>query len=235
MVVFLTLLSDSGDGVRAFNAIESTSMICEMKIHQDATSGERTESGLLWEGSKLDSSKKSSHEPPQVEKEEGELTPNGDLEEEIFPAQNDNIAKVILKEKNDLNDSEIQSPCSRDGGGGNNAEGDDEDSEHGSDKGDMSGSESAGDECSHEEHEDDDNVENDDDAKAETEDEADGTVDAPCVVDAITIPLSEHFLASVKPLSKHLQGALPEGRNCLRIFYGNDDFYVLFRLHQVRP
>ncbi|KAI4389240.1 hypothetical protein MLD38_001488 [Melastoma candidum] len=236
-------LATSGDGGHASNAVESTSMINEMKTNQDvrcseaATSGERTESELIQDGSKLDRNTKGSHEPPQLEKEEGELSPNGDLEEETLPGQKDIVVKAF-KEKSDVNDSERRSiegevECSRDGRGGNNIEGDDEDSENGSDRGDLSGSESTGDECSHEENEDDDEMENDDDTKAESEGEADGMVDAPCVVDAVTVPLSEHILASVKPLSKHLQGVLPEGRNCSRVFYGNDDFYMLFRLHQI--
>ncbi|KAI4321360.1 hypothetical protein MLD38_034752 [Melastoma candidum] len=236
-------LATSGDGGNASNAVDSNSMIHEMKTNHDvrcseaATSGERTESELIQDGSKLDRNTKNSCEPTQLEKEEGELSPNGNLEKETFPAQKDIVAKA-LKEKNDVSYSERRSidgevQCSRDDGGGNNVEGDDEDSENGSDRGDLSGSESAGDECSHEEHEDDDDVVNDDDTKAESEGEADGMVDAPCVVDAVTVPLSEHFFASVKPLSKHLQGVLPEGRNCSRVFYGNDDFYVLFRLHQI--
>ncbi|KAI4320443.1 hypothetical protein MLD38_033924 [Melastoma candidum] len=234
----------SGDDGRSFNAIESSSEVNEMKKIQDGSCseavvyGERIETKLLHEGSNLDRNNKSSHEPPQFEKEEGELSPIGDLEEETFSAQKQTAApKAPLKEKNSLDDHEDQSVYGEgqrsQNGGGNDVDGDEEDSEDGSNKGDVSGSESTGDECSREEQEDDDVVENDDDGKAESEGEADGIVDAPCVVDAVTMPLSEHFLASVKPLSKHLQGVMPEGGKCTRVFYGNDDFYVLFRLHQI--
>jgi paired amphipathic helix protein Sin3a len=39
---------------------------------------------------------------------------------------------------------------------------------------------------------------------------------------------------SVKPLAKHVPTDLVnEKRRDSWVFYGNDDFYVLFRLHQV--
>jgi paired amphipathic helix protein Sin3a len=38
----------------------------------------------------------------------------------------------------------------------------------------------------------------------------------------------------VKPLAKHVPSALHEKGKDSQVFYGNDSFYVLFRLHQVR-
>ena len=49
---------------------------------------------------------------------------------------------------------------------------------------------------------------------------------------------SERYLQPVKPIAKHVPLIIQVGecnsRNDSRIFYGNDSFYVLFRLHQVR-
>ncbi|CAN7091052.1 unnamed protein product [Brassica rapa subsp. narinosa] len=44
---------------------------------------------------------------------------------------------------------------------------------------------------------------------------------------------SEPFLQPVKPLAKHVPVALHDSPNDSRVFYGNDSFYVLFRLHQM--
>ncbi|KAK8643559.1 hypothetical protein V6N13_012848 [Hibiscus sabdariffa] len=42
----------------------------------------------------------------------------------------------------------------------------------------------------------------------------------------------ERCLLTVKPLAKHVPSALRENENDSRVFYGNDSFYVLFKLHQ---
>ncbi|CAL2231520.1 unnamed protein product [Prunus armeniaca] len=128
-------------------------------------------------------------------------------------------------------------------GGENDADADDEgeesaqrsseDSENASENGDVSGSESGdGEECSREEREEDgDNDEHD--TKAESEGEAEGMADAHDVEgDGISLPLSERFLLTVKPLAKHVPPALHDKEKDSRVFYGNDSFYVLFRLHQ---
>ncbi|VVA90834.1 unnamed protein product [Arabis nemorensis] len=48
---------------------------------------------------------------------------------------------------------------------------------------------------------------------------------------------SERFLQTVKPVAKHvswpLQATETGSRNDSRVFYGNDSYYVLFRLHQM--
>ncbi|GJX85031.1 paired amphipathic helix protein Sin3-like protein 2 isoform X1 [Tanacetum coccineum] len=45
----------------------------------------------------------------------------------------------------------------------------------------------------------------------------------------------DHILQSAKPLAKHVPSPLHDGgeKDC-NIFYGNESFYVLFRLHQVK-
>ncbi|KAK8643542.1 hypothetical protein V6N13_012833 [Hibiscus sabdariffa] len=50
--------------------------------------------------------------------------------------------------------------------------------------------------------------------------------------DGTLLPFSERCLLTVKPLAKHVPSALRESENDSRVFYGNDSFYVLFRLHQ---
>ncbi|GMI90141.1 SIN3-like 5 [Hibiscus trionum] len=44
---------------------------------------------------------------------------------------------------------------------------------------------------------------------------------------------SERCLITVKPLAKHVPSALQENEKDSCVFYGNDSFYVLFRLHQI--
>ncbi|MCP8971464.1 hypothetical protein NK662_23435, partial [Ectobacillus sp. SYSU M60031] len=86
-----------------------------------------------------------------------------------------------------------------------------EDSENASEAGeDASGSESGdGEECSREDHEDEEDMDHDDqDAKAESEGEAEGTTETHDVEGGISLPLSERFLHSVKPLAKHVPTAL---------------------------
>lgn len=133
--------------------------------------------------------------------------------------------------------------CCGEAGGENDADADDEgeesaqrsseDSENASENGDVSGSESGdAEECSREEHEEDgDHDEHD--AKAESEGEAEGMADAHDVEGDGSLPLSERFLLTVKPLAKHVPLALHDKEKDSRVFYGNDSFYVLFRLHQV--
>lgn len=53
-----------------------------------------------------------------------------------------------------------------------------------------------------------------------------------------SVAFSEQFLQTVKPVAKHvswpLQATETGSQNDSRVFYGNDSYYVLFRLHQVR-
>ena len=119
--------------------------------------------------------------------------------------------------------------------GGESAQRSSEDnSENASENGDVSGSESGdGEDCSREQHEEDgDHDEHDN--KAESEGEAEGMADAHDVEEGTILPFFERFLLHVKPLAKHVPPSLHDKEKGSRVFYGNDSFYVLFRLHQVR-
>ncbi|KAK4783135.1 hypothetical protein SAY86_007509 [Trapa natans] len=160
-----------------------------------------------------------SAEPLKPEKEEGELSPMGELEDNFVEYKEDNVESVPEVEHEQENQSNND-----EGGGGMGAEANDEDSENNiSDRGEVSGS----DESSHdEENEEEEEADHDEaDAKAESEGEHDGH--------GAMLPISEHFLSSVKPLSKWVRADQAiERMDSSRIFYANDDFYALFRLHQ---
>lgn len=197
--------------------------------------------GDLAEGGNVSRSQEESVEPTKIEKEEGELSPNGDFEEDNFVVTGDAGMQAMPKAKHGVESRQYQSGngeelCSQEAGVENDADADDENSENVSEAAeDVSGSESAGDECSRGEHGEEEDVEHDElDGKAESEGEAEGMADANCTGgDTTSLPLSERFLLSVKPLTKHVPANILEGRKEARVFYGNDDFYVLFRLHQV--
>ncbi|XP_016647559.1 PREDICTED: paired amphipathic helix protein Sin3-like 4 isoform X1 [Prunus mume] len=185
----------------------------------------------------------------KIEREEGEISPNGDFEEDNFANYREAGLGAVQKPKDGVVGRQYQARhaeeeiCGGETGGENDADADDEgeesaqrsseDSENASENGDVSGSESGdGEECSREEREEDgDNDEHD--TKAESEGEAEGMADAHDVEgDGISLPLSERFLLTVKPLAKHVPSALHDKEKDSRVFYGNDSFYVLFRLHQ---
>lgn len=186
------------------------------------------------DGAKNDRCHEESTGPSKIEKEEGELSPNGDFEEDNFDAYGDTGLQAIATGKNSVgcmrhgsrNDEDLHTQDIVEG-----HDADDEDSGNVSEARDVaSSSESAGDECSREELEDDE-VERDD-AKAESEGEAEGMVDTQ--YNGGDAPFPEHSLMSVKPLAKDVPTDLiNEKRRDSWVFYGNDDFYVLFRLHQV--
>ncbi|KAJ7974484.1 Paired amphipathic helix SIN3-like protein [Quillaja saponaria] len=177
----------------------------------------------------------------KVEKEEGELSPNGDFEEDNFVGYGDTDMQVITELKHTVEGRQYKSgngeECCQDAGGDNDADADDEDSGNVSEAGeDVTGSESAGDECSREDHEEEEDIEHDDvDGKAESEGEAEGVCDVQFAGgDGMSLPFSERFLSSAKPLRKHVPLVSCDAeRTDSRVFYGNDDFYTLFRLHQV--
>lgn len=189
----------------------------------------------------------------KVEREEGELSPTGDFEEDNFAVYGDSGRDVAAAEtKDNAASRQFQVRRGEDeacvgAGGENDADADDEgeesaqrsmeDSENASEAGeDVSGSESGDGDCSREDHEEEEeDVDNDDnDGKAESEGEAEGMTDTrDAKGDGASLPFSERFLLIVKPLAKHVPSALRDREKESRIFYGNDSFYVLFRLHQV--
>jgi paired amphipathic helix protein Sin3a len=191
------------------------------------------------------------HNTSKVEREEGELSPNGDFEEDNFVPFEDGAAKA--KEGSSSRPLQARpgevAPSCAEAAGENDADADaddegeesaqrsTEDSENVSEAAeDGSGSESGdGEECFREDHdEEEEDIDHDDqDTKAESEGEAEGTTDTHDV-EGVSLPLSERFLHSVKPLAKHVPTSLHDrDEKPSRIFYGNDSFYVLFRLHQV--
>lgn len=151
-------------------------------------------------------------EPSKIEKEEGELSPNNDFDEVNLTAYGDN--------------SSLANNTKHSG------DGDDADSVNVSEGVDVSGSESAADECSRDDHE-----EGDLDGKAESEGEAEGVEEDANFIggDSMSLPPVEQFLQTAKPLAKRVASPLLDGeRKDFNVFYGNDSYYVLFRLHQVR-
>ncbi|CAA2958732.1 paired amphipathic helix Sin3-like 2 isoform X1 [Olea europaea subsp. europaea] len=191
------------------------------KLNQSANGG-------FEEGSRHNGYNKGSIDPCKNEKEEGELSPTGDFEDN-FATYADGSLQTARK-KNHCNDSMQyetggHEEISPDG------DADDEDSENVSEAGeDVSGSESAADECSREEHEED----GEHDVKDESEGEAENLDEDHCVGgDGVSVPQSDRFLLTCQPLSKYVASPLlSDGKTDRRIFYGNDTFYVLFRLHQ---
>ncbi|KAG4151231.1 hypothetical protein ERO13_D04G052000v2 [Gossypium hirsutum] len=176
--------------------------------------------------------------PLKIEKEEGELSPNGDFEEDNFVAHGDNGLKAVPVAKHSVESGQYQSGkgshC-KDAGVENGADADDEDSENASEAGDdASGSESADDECSRGEHEEEEVELDEVDGKAESEGEAEGMNGMHAGGDGMSVSTSEQFLFTVKPLAKHVPAVFPEeDQNISWVFYANDDFYVLFRFHQI--
>ncbi|XP_010692047.2 paired amphipathic helix protein Sin3-like 2 isoform X2 [Beta vulgaris subsp. vulgaris] len=167
------------------------------------------------------------------EKEEGELSPNVDIDEDNTAAY-DAAMQAGPKVKHSTEKQHYRDGNGEDAGIENDADADDEDSENASEAGDdMSGSESPGDECSREEHEEEEeDVEHDEiEGKAESE----GEVEVHCSGgDASTSSLSERFLLSVKPLAKYASLVSQDiSKKDSRVFYGNDNFYVLLRLHRI--
>lgn len=196
--------------------------------------------GGFSEGSRHTAYNKECLDPSKNEKEEGELSPNGDFEEDNFVGYRDG-GQSMPNPNNGDESAQYQNggeeiSC-QDAAGENDADADDEDSENVSEAGeDVSGSESAADECSREENEEEEDGEHDElDGKGESEGEAEGTSDAHLVAgDGTSVPQSECFLLTSKPLAKHVASLPSEnGKKHRRIFYGNDTFYVLFRLHQM--
>lgn len=194
--------------------------------------------GELAEGSRLTSYNGDHADPCKNEKEEGELSPNGDFEDN-FGAYPDGSLQT-LPEKNHGNEGIQGQAVSNeemcvDAAGENDVDADDEDSENISEAADdVSGSESAADECSREEHEGG-GGHDDIDGKVESEGEAENTSEAHYHGgDGASVPQSERFWLTCKPLSKHVASPLVgDEKKDRHVFYGNDTFYVLFRLHKV--
>ncbi|CAN4079305.1 unnamed protein product [Withania somnifera] len=173
-----------------------------------------------------------SADPCKNEKEEGELSPNCDFEEDNFVTFRSGASHNGSVQYQTRGAEEIG--C-QDAAGENDA--DDEDSENVSEaEEDVSGSESAADECSREEHEEEDDGEHEElDGKAESEGEAEGTSEAHYAGgDCNMLQMSDRVLLTSKPLTKYVASPVYGGAlKYPRVFYGNETFYVLFRLQQI--
>ncbi|KAJ8773731.1 hypothetical protein K2173_006381 [Erythroxylum novogranatense] len=203
--------------------------------------------GVTQDGLKINRYNDDSAPQFKIEREEGELSPNGDSEDN-FAVHGETELEALHKTKDHIiarqyQTSHAEEETCAEAGGENDADADDEgdesaqrsseESENASENGDVSGSKSGdGEDCFREEHEEDgDHDEHDN--KAESEGEAEGMADAHDVEgEGAVLPFSERFLLNVKPLAKHVPSALHEKDKGSRVFYGNDSFYVLFRLHQ---
>ncbi|KAF1875223.1 hypothetical protein Lal_00007839 [Lupinus albus] len=207
----------------------------------DSTRPGTSTNGAINEGTQVNRYQEGSVQHFSGEREEGELSPNGDFEEDNLGVYRDGDLDIVHKAKNGGVSRQYQNRHGKEVFGevrGENDvdaddEGEGEESPHRSSEDsenvDVSGSESAdGVECSREEHEDGEH-----DNKAESEGEAEGMADAHDVEgDGTSLPFSECFLLTVKPLAKHVPLVLHEKERNSQVFYGNDSFYVLFRLHQ---
>ncbi|CAH8340496.1 unnamed protein product [Eruca vesicaria subsp. sativa] len=174
----------------------------------------------LASGMRSDSStdNKTSNEPEgplTTEKEEGELSPNGDFEDNV--GLHEDLGVNSTSKPENLADAEVDSVNASEGGE------------------DASGTESSGEEGSRDENREEESGEHDEvDGKAESEGEAEEVDSHLLAGDIELLPQSERVFLSVRPLSKHVAAVLRDVRTeDFRVFYGNDDFYVLFRLHQI--
>ncbi|KAB2042110.1 hypothetical protein ES319_D02G193000v1 [Gossypium barbadense] len=201
--------------------------------------------GMMTEGSKNHRYNEESVAQLKVEREEGELSPNGDFEEDNFADYGEASLETALKVKEGAANRQYQrhgeeEVCRGEAGGENDADADDEgdesaqrtseDSENASENGEVFGSDSGEGESREEQEEDIDHDEHDN--KVESEGEAEGMADAhDAEADVTLLPFSERFLLTVKPLAKYVPSPLHENKKDSQVFYGNDSFYVLFRLH----
>ncbi|MCE2055418.1 hypothetical protein HAX54_042548 [Datura stramonium] len=192
--------------------------------------------GGLAEGSRISGYNDDSVDPSKNEKEEGELSPNGDFEEDNFVAFRGGASHngSVQYQPRGAEETGCQ-----DAAGENDADADDEDSENVSEAGeDVSVSESAADECSQDEHEEEDDGEHDElDGKAESEGEAEAEEMSEAHYvggDGNVLQMSDRVLLTSKPLTKYLASPVYGGAvKYPRVFYGNETFYVLFRLQQI--
>ncbi|XP_075524443.1 paired amphipathic helix protein Sin3-like 4 isoform X3 [Primulina tabacum] len=175
------------------------------------------------------------------EREEGELSPTRDPEQNnLAPFENicTEAAQTPFIRAGNTKGTELEI-CNKDAEEtGANADDEDEMSTKGSSDGenlsenvDASESESAdGVECSPEEP-DENGEHNENDSKIESDGDVGGTVNAPDT-EGLTA-FADRFSQNAKPLTMKIPvGLLGKAKNS-EIFYGNDSFYSLFRLHQM--
>ncbi|TYK23458.1 paired amphipathic helix protein Sin3-like 3 isoform X3 [Cucumis melo var. makuwa] len=199
--------------------------------------------GVMAEGSNAPSFNEKCDGHSKIEREEGELSPTGELEDNFSNYQEGSLDKAkdsaagrqcfrTHADKISCRDVTRETHIDADDEGEESARRSSEDSENGSENCDISGTESIDGEDSTREGQED-RGHNDHHSKVESEGEAEGMDDAHSAEgDGTVLPFSERFLFNVKPLAKYIPLALRDDKKNSRIFYGNDSFYVLFRLHR---
>ena len=169
----------------------------------------------------------------KVEREEGELSPTESYEQDNYEVYRDNGVESVQKLTDNVGSNKEQEQkegavCMEAGAKSNALPKDDgnkitqklSEANENASKDIASGSKFGGQVSSNEEHKGAMNC--------DRLDSEDGSF----------LTISERYLQPVKPLAKHvpvkLQVSESNSPNDSRVFYGNDSFYVLFRLHQVR-
>lgn len=169
------------------------------------------------------------------EREEGELSPSKNHEDNVLAALGE-AAYSSCKSAENTRRTGGGALSTEEAGVGNDANAEDEgeesakgssDSENGYKVADVSATDSADRE---ENDEDEDHDENDNKGGSERDAEEMADIHE----NEGTVAFSGHILNTAKPLTMKLPAALPVKEKNSEIFYGNDSFYLLFRLHQVR-
>ncbi|KAL1556710.1 paired amphipathic helix protein Sin3-like 3 isoform X1 [Salvia divinorum] len=172
------------------------------------------------------------------EREEGELSPSKNPEGSILAAPGE-VACGSCKSAESSRQTGGEALCVE-LGRENDANADDEgeesakgssDSENGYKIAEVSATDSADREERSPRDLDEDEDHDENDNKDESEREAEGGADIH--ENEGMVAFSGHVLHTVKPLTTKLPAALPVKERNSEIFYGNDSFYLLFRLHQI--
>ncbi|KAG2322315.1 hypothetical protein Bca4012_056906 [Brassica carinata] len=203
----------------------------EMDLKPNHVNGPRVEvspKGTVAETSNNQRSNEVFTEETKVEREEGELSPTGEFEEDNFAVHAENDLEAVSNGKDDAGNNLNQRSSRENDEGDESAPRSSDVSGNTSHNGDVSGTESGdGEDCYPE-----------DDNKAESEGEAEEEGMSDAEGDRPVLPISARNLLHVKPLSKYVPPALrdedkDDPQKNSRVFYGNDSYYVLFRLHQI--
>ncbi|KAF8102258.1 hypothetical protein N665_0199s0033 [Sinapis alba] len=216
-------------------------MEMEMELKPNHVNGPRVEvfpNGAVAETS---TTQRANELSAKVEREEGELSPTGDFEEDNF-AENDleplsngkdgggNKLNQRSSGENDANavdEGDESAPRSSDGSGNTSQNGD----VSGTESGDGEGGCYPEDEMEHNNKAESEGEAEEEEGMSDAHDDAEG--------DRPVLPISVRNLLHVKPLAKYIPPALCDKdnkdvtRKNSRVFYGNDSYYVLFRLHQI--
>ncbi|XP_010510993.1 PREDICTED: paired amphipathic helix protein Sin3-like 5 isoform X1 [Camelina sativa] len=185
----------------------------------------------------------------RVEREEGELSPTESFEQDNFEGYKENglepVQKLPDNEKSSEDREDKEGACGTEAEARSNALPEDDENkitqklsegDENASKTNVSASKFGAQVSSDEEQKVAMNCDQHD-SVVESENEAGGMVNSNEGEDGSFLTFSERYLQPVKPLAKHVPGTLQasecDSRNDSRVFYGNDSFYVLFRLHQM--